>query len=336
MTAEPSEPPAPSPPAPSPPAAPTYEPQPTCWVCDADDGATLPHAERFDMTWQAHPTLKPYHGETFRLRRCGACGFVQPEKLPAPADYFDALYSKNRGDDWRRELDASPFRDGVYADILARLERRAGAGRRAGGRNGRLLDVGCSVGTFLKRAAAAGWEVEGAETNPHDRAFAARSVGVPVHGGTLAELAAGGRRYDAVTLNDVLEHIPRPRSVLEQILPLLEPGGWLAVKSPHGAGQLLKERLKALPKPGAGPAIASNLGHVNHFGARSLKLLLERCGYERVEVGVGAPEMVGRTPLRRAGSRAVRRGVFRLARALPGGARTPLALNLQAFARKPA
>ncbi|MFH5805803.1 class I SAM-dependent methyltransferase [Alienimonas sp. DA493] len=327
MTAEPDAIRAPA--AGTPAAAPEYRPQPTCWVCDGAEWTMLPHAERFDMTWQEHPTLQPFHGETFRLQRCGACGFVQPDRLPAPEDYFDALYSKNRGDDWRRELDAATFRDGVYRDVLARLERKTG------GRRGKLLDVGCGVGTFLKRARDAGWEVEGAEMNPHDRAFAARSVGVAVHGGTLAELAAEGRRYDAVTLNDVLEHIPRPRGVIEEALGVLEPGGWLAVKSPHGAAQLLKERAKALAKPGAEPEIASNLTHVNHFGARSLRLLLERCGYDRVEVGVGAPEIAGRAPLRRAASRVVRRAVFRTARTLPGGVRTPLAMNLQAFARKP-
>jgi hypothetical protein len=76
--------------------------------------------------------------------------------------------------------------------------------------------------------------------------------------------------------------------------------------------------------------------HVNHFTPGSLTSALERAGFDEVRVKTAAPELLPRdqSGIRRFVSNAIRLGVYAAAR-LPGGVRTPLALNLQAYARFP-
>jgi hypothetical protein len=179
-----------------------------------------------------------------------------------------------------------------------------------------------------------GWTVEGVELNPRTAACAARRTGAPVHRVNAHALVAEGRQYSAVTLIDVLEHIPEPMRLFATLSQLVEPGGRVAVKVPCGPSQWTKERvLAALTSHQV--SLADNLVHINHFSPRSLRLALEHAGFTRVIVRTGAPELLS---IRLGGfrslvSNAVRLAVYAAGRA-PGGVYTPLALNLQAYATK--
>jgi hypothetical protein len=184
-------------------------------------------------------------------------------------------------------------------------------------------------------ASTEGWAVEGIELNPRTAACAARRTGAPVHHSNAHTLVRNGHSYGAVTLTDVLEHIPEPARLLKNVSHLIEQGGCIAVKVPCGPSQLVKERaLAALSKHRV--SIAENLVHVNHFSPRSLKLALERAGFAQVTVRTGAPELL---PLHEGGVRHAMSNVLRLAvyaaSHIPGAVDTPLALNLQAYGTKP-
>jgi len=44
-----------------------------------------------------HPELAAYTGETVWFRKCAACGFTQPERLPSLPGFFDRLYDQAYG-----------------------------------------------------------------------------------------------------------------------------------------------------------------------------------------------------------------------------------------------
>ena len=135
-------------------------------------------------------------------------------------------------------------------------------------------------------------------------------------------------------MTDVLEHIPDPRSALRRAHALLAPGGWIAVKVPNAPVQRVKEHVRSWLRPGYQPALADNLVHVNHFGPASLRTALEREGFSSVDVFVGAPELPDGEAVASRLDRLARAVAYRVAGALPGGTRTPLAFNLQAYARR--
>ena len=305
-----------------------FEPVTRCWICG---GTTLTpfHEYRFDYHEYAtqDPELDAYTGHTGRLARCGACGFAQPEALPTLPRFFDRMYDQRWSADWiAREFESS-YKDFIFRSILRELDRRVP------GRPRRLLDIGAHAGRFLHVARQAGWDVEGIELNPRTAAYAASRTGAPVHQVNAHTLAGDGARCHAVTLTDVLEHIPEPVALLATTARTLEQGGSIAVKVPCGRSQEHKERLLARLVPSREISLAGNLVHVSHFTPRSLTLALERSGFTEIDIRAAAPELLprGTSVARRGVSNAIRLGVYTAAR-LPGGVHTPLALNLQAYA----
>lgn len=298
-----------------------------CWVCD---GRTLVpvHRARLEFTEYAQqdPELAALTGDHIDIVRCARCGFAQPAMLPSLPRYFDRMYDQRWSDEWIAREHAAAYKDRIFERILASLERRLPPERR------RLLDIGAHAGRFIRLARERGWQADGLELNPKTAAYAASASGGTVHRANLFTFDAAGAEYDAVTMNDVLEHIPDPRAALRRVHRLLAPAGWIALKVPNGPAQRLKERLRGLLRRGYRPTIADNLVHVNHFSPRSLAFALARESFERVTVEVAAPELP-EDPAARL-DRAVRLSTFQIASALPAGVHTPLALNLQAYGRR--
>jgi len=309
-----------------------FEAAGACWVCGGKDLSRY-HEYRFDFHEYAtqDPELDQYTGRKGWLVRCGHCGFGQPESLPTLERFFDRMYDQRWSPDWvEREFEAD-HKDLIFRTILDTLERSLPD------RSRQLLDIGAHAGRFMSLARSRGWTVEGIELNPATAACAARRTGAPVHQVNAHTLGAEGRRYAAVTMTDVLEHIPHPVQLLRTVAPLVEPDGLIAVKVPCGAAQFHKERALAALRPSHEISLAGNLVHVNHFSPRSLGLALSTAGFADVRVNTGAPELLtvdGGSRLARSASNGLRLGVY-WAASIPGAVRTPLALNLQAYARRP-
>jgi SAM-dependent methyltransferase len=306
-----------------------FTPVATCWVCDGRDlkNVGLAPIDLYEFR-DEDALLAAYSGTSVHLQRCASCGFVQPEALPSLPRFFDRMYNQLWAADWiRREFESS-YKDLIFAGILDALARRLPEGRRA------LLDVGAHAGRFMHLAQRAGWQVEGVELNPRTAAYAAERTGAVVHRLNAETLGSIGRRFDAVTLTDVLEHIPDPVAMLRRVREMLAPQGWVAIKVPNGPAQRFKEHARARISPGYAPRLANSLVHVNHFSPRSLKIALERAGFDLVKVGVGAPELLPDPGAATAASNVLRRVSYGFARGLPGGIHTPLAFNLQAYARR--
>jgi SAM-dependent methyltransferase len=304
---------------------PAFDAVGACWVCGGARLARV-HLAPLDFHQFEHEDaeLFAYGGRGVWIVRCSDCGFGQPEQLPALPRFFDRMYAQRWSEEWIAAEYDSTYKDLIFHTILRELDARVSP--RA---SRTLLDVGAHAGRFLSLAQAAGWRVEGIELNPRTAAYAARRTGAAVHHMDARDLAATGRRYSAVTLTDVLEHIPDPVPLLTIFAGLIEPGGCIAVKVPCGPSQAVKERLIARAVRRR-VSLADNLVHVNHFSPRSLIRALERAGFSRVAVRAGAPELPQHRGLRNAASNAFRRAVYAAAR-LPGALHTPLALNLQAF-----
>jgi 2-polyprenyl-3-methyl-5-hydroxy-6-metoxy-1,4-benzoquinol methylase len=67
---------------------------------------------------------------------------------------------------------------------------------------GRLLDIGCSAGFFLKVALDCGWEVLGIELSEDSAALAIERYGVPVRIGRVEDIQLQRESFDAITLWD--------------------------------------------------------------------------------------------------------------------------------------
>jgi SAM-dependent methyltransferase len=302
----------------------------TCQICGGSSLSAV-HELVFELAIYAtqDPELAAYSGKKLALRRCAGCGFAQPSALPSLPRFFDRLYDQRWSDEWIRTEFEALYKDNIFRGILQSLGRRLEPSRR------RLLDVGAHAGRFIALAKADGWAAEGLELNPQTAAFAADRTGAAVRQLNVHQVDARTAAFDAITVTDVLEHIPDPIRVLSRVAALLGPGGWIAVKVPSGPGQLRKELWRGRLIRGYRPTLADNLVHVNHFSPASLRLALERAGFCDITIAPGAPELPATPGLRGLASRATRRLLHVAARMIPGGLDLPMTLNLQAYARRP-
>jgi len=112
------------------------------------------------------------------------------------------------------------------------------------GFRGRILDVGCSTGTFLDAAVKRGWDAEGIEIAEAAAREAAAATGCTVHHGTLTGAALPESRFDAIHASHVIEHVRAPGEFLAAARRVLRPGGCLVLALP-----LISLRLARLTHP---------------------------------------------------------------------------------------
>jgi 2-polyprenyl-3-methyl-5-hydroxy-6-metoxy-1,4-benzoquinol methylase len=166
---------------------------------------------------------------SFTLVQCGRCGLVYLNPRPAGAE-LAAYYP----DDY--DLYATP--NGRHASCLARLNlrysmaKRCGLVERAAPARGRALDVGCATGRFLDAMRRRGWETYGVELIEYAATRARERLGLDVHTGPLREASYPSAWFDAVTMWDVLEHVPDPLGELREIQRILKPGGVVVLRVP--------------------------------------------------------------------------------------------------------
>lgn len=128
------------------------------------------------------------------------------------------------------EDEPSPLRrfDRAYG-----LHKRCREVIRRAGPSGRILDVGCATGIFLNGMQQRGWQAVGVEPSHYAVEYARSRFGLDVVEGFLEEAHFPGESFDAVSLWDVLEHVPSPADTLAEIARLLKPGGWLVLSLPN-------------------------------------------------------------------------------------------------------
>lgn len=97
---------------------------------------------------------------------------------------------------------------------------------------GKLLDVGCGNGSFLKLARSCGWEVVGLDPDP--KAIQnAKNYGLEAYIGGIEYFTGEEELFDFISLNHVIEHVHNPVATLKSCYALLKPGGRLWVETPN-------------------------------------------------------------------------------------------------------
>jgi SAM-dependent methyltransferase len=141
------------------------------------------------------------------------------------------------------------------------------------GRAPRILDVGSGLCVFLHRMKAEGWDCTALDPDARSAEHARATVGVKA---LHADFLAGGDfgRFDVISFNKVLEHVPEPVAMLRKARRYLEPGGFVYIELPDGEGAR---------REGFGRE-EFFIDHLHVFSAASLALLVERAGFRLAAV----------------------------------------------------
>lgn len=154
---------------------------------------------------------------------------------------------------------------------------------------GRLLDVGCGNGAFLRLAVAQGWEIFGQEFDPEAAKVAHASTGADIRTGDLLSNNYDADFFDAITLSNVLEHLPNPNEVMLEAHRILKPNGTFVSISPNPNSYLhkrYKSNWRGLEVP----------RHLFLFPPSALNTLTHNAGFRNIQTfsALGAFEFMER------------------------------------------
>ena len=207
--------------------------------------------------------------------RCGGCGLEWQRPFPSP-ERLRELYAGDYFQRWGARDPASfervrAIKQASCRELLAELARlRPG---------GKLLDLGCAMGFLLEAAEKTGFQGWGLDLNPEAVGIAKQRLGDRVAQGELDGSAFPGVAFDAVTMIDVLEHVPDPTALLSEVRGRLAPGGVLAALLPNAAS--LTRRLLGRRWPHYTPE------HLFFWTPASLARQLRATGFEVREIRTG-------------------------------------------------
>ena len=200
----------------------------------------------------------------------GYNAYAGRRRSPFKQAVWDALrdgYSRPAGQAWWSRL-LSPLTGAVASwafDINVRLDQAKGL---------RVLEVGAGFGDLLIYLRQRGCEVLGTDLSGSGAAMA-KTSGIEVRLGHLAELKLPTGGFDVAVMCHSLEHVADPGVELAELARLLRPGGRLHIAVPNG-------RAVRLEHDGTDWIHLSAPLHLWFYDAATLTRLLERHGFRTV------------------------------------------------------
>jgi 2-polyprenyl-3-methyl-5-hydroxy-6-metoxy-1,4-benzoquinol methylase len=210
------------------------------------------------------------------IHQCRACGHVS-SSYEAEVHY-DGYWGEEVPEDHEH---AAFYWAEAHGPMYEAFFRRFISGYR-----GRLLDVGCGLGYFVKAMAEFGsWEAHGIEISQAAVRYATEGLGLQnVRSGLVQEAGYPDDHFDVVTLWDVIEHLREPDPLLAECRRVLRPEGLLFMHTPNVGVQLPKARLKALLKGmRAGVHYLEARDHLHLYSPDTLTRLATRNGFKEIE-----------------------------------------------------
>lgn len=201
---------------------------------------------------------------TLTMSECSRCGLVFTDEVPQGSEarynieWFEKEYLPSFGID--PQSPSTGHLNDRFDQDLKFIEKHVT-------RPGRMLDVGAGAGLFLNRAKQRGWEVFGVEPAPYGVEYAKKHFGIQMFQGVLQDADISPKSFDAVILQDVVEHVTDPQELMIHAQKLLRPGGIVFLSTPN-YGSLSRRLFRS------NWSLISPAGHVSLFRPRTMREML--------------------------------------------------------------
>ncbi|MBC8182067.1 class I SAM-dependent methyltransferase [candidate division KSB1 bacterium] len=137
-------------------------------------------------------------------------------------------------------------------------------------KGGSVYDVGVGFGHFILTGKQLGHEVYGVELSKANVDFVRNDLNLDVEYKNFLDVSED-KKYDIVTLWDVLEHIDAGDKIIEKASRIIKDGGFLFLQIPQIDSFFAKLF--------NGTWWAMGLDHVNYFSKKTIKQLLSKYGF---------------------------------------------------------
>jgi 2-polyprenyl-3-methyl-5-hydroxy-6-metoxy-1,4-benzoquinol methylase len=236
----------------------------------------------------------------YALVRCSGCGLAYIANPPSMEE-LKHLYSAAAS--YHAELCDPASAAFAQQDRIARRHLAVTRRSRA---QGRLLDVGCSIGQFVAHAQKSGFAASGLEMNQTSVEFARAHYGAEVTCGTIHDAPQSAGSIDVLTMFDVIEHVADPLGDLRKAYELVAPGGLAVLSTPNIDGLFPRISMKFAKRLDYWPHPEPPY-HLFQFSVQTLAAMVRKAGFDIVETRhyaidlaytFGQPATLARSPKR--------------------------------------
>lgn len=175
-----------------------------CYLCDQKDNLIVARKDKY--LW----------------RKCFNCGLLYISAFPEK-DYYDKEY-------FRAYKNLADYNYKLAENILPKASNLIWP---AGG-NGRLLEIGCGGGYFLKKAKELGWKVQGIEQSEAACNIAKENSLNLIQANVEEYVFNFKNPLDLIVMHHVIEHLRNPVDTLEKIKKTLSKKGVIFNVCPDG------------------------------------------------------------------------------------------------------
>jgi SAM-dependent methyltransferase len=211
------------------------------------------------------------------MKKCSNCGVIFLDPPPDPKQFSAILADGYIKDEARLERAFGRTREPVLSRVAAKiLEHKS---------RGRILDVGCAGGHFLKSYfSGTSWETFGIEPSNYGSARAA-DKGIKIYRGEISDVKLPAGFFDVITVLDVLCYILDPQEELLKLRNSLKPDGLLVVEQPVAGTHIWRHVTKLGRLLGGPPMVLLENSQMFLYEMRSMRLLLHQTGFKEIEYG---------------------------------------------------
>jgi 2-polyprenyl-3-methyl-5-hydroxy-6-metoxy-1,4-benzoquinol methylase len=142
-------------------------------------------------------------------------------------------------------------------------------------KSGKLFDLGAGWGHFMLAGKELGYDVYGIEIADQPYQYCVNDLKLPVDHIDFFKMNES-KKFDVITMWDVLEHIDKANEFLDKCSRLSKPGGWLFLQVPQIDSYFAKKYKDEWKMMG--------LDHVNYFSKDTITKILSQHGYEIVKI----------------------------------------------------
>ena len=198
-------------------------------------------------------------GEAFEIQECLKCGLLFTEPRPDPNSIGKYYQSEEY---YSHQENKNGFIPRIYETVKGFNLKKKYKLATKGMTKGRMLEIGCGAGDFLKVMENKGWNCTGIEPSENAKAIARKKVKEQLYNPEDIN-SLPDESFDLITMWHVLEHVDNLKEEIMHLERLLKKGGRLVLALPNfksADAEYYREYWAAYDVP----------RHLNHFCRESI------------------------------------------------------------------
>lgn len=216
--------------------------------------------------------------KTYKYYQCTNCKLIQINPFPDIKNLYNRnprtrFINENPQAQFANKIPLGNFFINKYLELTKNRRKEVSSLRKSG----KILDVGCSGGGFLKNFRGK-WRLYGLEVNSEMAKLARKNVpNAKIYSSRIENANLPRNYFDIITFWHVFEHLKNPTLVLEKIYSALKVGGFLIIEVPNADSlyrKIFSQNWQLLIVP----------EHLYFYSKKSLSQILSKNGFEVTKV----------------------------------------------------